>query len=338
VSFEILEPGDAAWGESLARVPHDVYHLPGYARVCETHEPWPVRLAAVTLRGDVLLQPFMLRPLPRDAEGCDVTVPYGYPGPVSSSADPVVQRDLVGGLLDGFRELGAVSVFIRCHPFYGVALPSLETYGEVLVHGEQVYIEPLAVAGPIEASIRTDHRRTVRILRREGFGLRVDAEEDFDVFPALYRENMVRLGADPYYSFPDAYFDAIRTCLADSVHVVTATAPDGGVAAIALVLVCGPIAQYHLSCTTTSLLRMAPSKLSILGMAELCRDLGVEILNLGGGVGGADDSLFQFKAGFSRARAPFATARFVLDRERYETLSEGIDAPPSFFPAYRKGL
>lgn len=338
VSFEILEPGDAKWESLLRRVPHDVYHLPGYARVCDTHEPWPVTLAAVTLGDDALVMPFMLRDLPRSEAGSDVTTPYGYPGPVASTDDAATQRALVGAMLDGFREAGAVSVFVRCHPFFGVALSALEAFGDVLVHGEQVYLEPVATPEPLEASFRTDHRRTIRILRREGFGLRVDAEEDFAAFPALYRENMVRLDAEAYYHFPDAYFDAIRRFLGAEEHLVTATAPDGGVAAIALVLVCGRIAQYHLSCTTTSLLRMAPSKLSILGMAELCRELGVEVLNLGGGVGGASDSLFEFKAGFSKARAPFATARFVLDPARYEALSAGIDAPPGFFPAYRKGL
>jgi hypothetical protein len=338
LSVQILNADDPRWVEALAGVRHDVYHLPGYAAVCATHERWEVRLAVVSSDGEVLVLPFMARDLPRGAAGCDVTVPYGYPGPVCSSRDEAVQSALVGELLTGFRAMGAVTVFLRCHPFYGVGLQALEPHGDVVVHGDQVYLDLDAAPQAIEDSFRPDHRRTIRILRREGFGLRVDAAGDFDAFPALYRENMVRLGADAYYHFPDAYFDAIRASLADNVHMVTATAPDGGIAAMALVLVCGGIAQYHLSCTTTALLKMAPSKLSILGMAELCRDLGVSVLNLGGGVGGANDSLLEFKAGFSKARAPFATARFVLDEGRYAELGAGISAPPGFFPAYRTEL
>ncbi len=78
----LVEPGDPAWEDALARVPHDVYHLPGYSRVeAEVLAATPV---AFVYRGErhTFLLPLLLRPVPGSA-GMDAVSPYGYPGPVS---------------------------------------------------------------------------------------------------------------------------------------------------------------------------------------------------------------------------------------------------------------
>jgi len=338
VSFDVYDADDAAWEVLLGRVAHDVYHLPGYARVCDTHEPSPVRLAAASRDGEIAILPFLLRTLPRDAAGCDITVPYGYPGPVCSSADRTVQESLLGEIFEGFASMGAVSAFIRCHPFLGASLQALSRYGDVVVHGEQVFLDLATAPDVIQTSFRPGHRQNIAALEKAGFSVRVDAIPDIERFPDLYRSNMVRLDADPYYHFPAAYFDTVNSALADNAHYVTATSPEGDVAAIALLFICGTMGQYHLSCTEDRFLRLAPSKLTILGMAELCRELGATRLNLGGGVGAQKDSLLDFKAGFSKSRVSFATARIVLNAERYAELTQDVSAPPGFFPAYRSGL
>jgi hypothetical protein len=71
---------------------------------------------------------------------------------------------------------------------------------------------------------------------------------------------------------------------------------------------------------------------------------GNRVFHLGGGVGGSEDSLFRFKAGFSQQRHPFHTWRMVADETVYRRLvkrwesrhgaeADGLDG---FFPAYRK--
>jgi hypothetical protein len=69
------------------------------------------------------------------------------------------------------------------------------------------------------------------------------------------------------------------------------------------------------------------------------------IFLLGGGVGGAIDSLFAFKAGFSHRRHPYRTLRLVADQDRYDALIQerarrvGSSTEEllstGFFPAYR---
>lgn len=342
MGFTVYSATDPEWKALLARLPHDVYHLPEWAAVCATHERWDVRLAVAERPEGILALPFMLRDLPPELPGAeglrDITVPYGYPGPICTSSDPAAQAALFAELLDGFAELGAVSAFVRFHAGVGVPHESLSDLGEIVVHGHQVWVDVAGLPEKAEASFRADHRRNIRLLRDAGFTVEVDRAEHWEPFVEEYYATMRRLSSDPYYLFPAAYFETIRTALSDNAHLVAAVAPSGEPAAMALVLMCGEIGQYHLSGTNDAYVRLAASKLAVLGMVDLCREHGVKALNLGGGLGGKDDSLFKFKSGFSKQTRPTATGRFVLDRAAYDRLSDGAGAPSGFFPAYRHGL
>lgn len=68
---------------------------------------------------------------------------------------------------------------------------------------------------------------------------------------------------------------------------------------------------------------------------------GNAIFHVGGGVGGAKDSLFSYKAGFSSGRHPFHTWRVVTHRAAYADLlahrgltPESVDTS-GYFPSYR---
>ena len=65
------------------------------------------------------------------------------------------------------------------------------------------------------------------------------------------------------------------------------------------------------------------------------RNEALNVLHLGGGVGGAQDSLMHFKAGFSDRRHLFKTWRVVLDEQQYTELSGKEPESTGFFPAYR---
>ena len=63
----IVEVHDPAWQDALARVPHDVYHLPGYARVeADVNGATPVAFVHAGERSTFLL-PLLLRPVPGSA-------------------------------------------------------------------------------------------------------------------------------------------------------------------------------------------------------------------------------------------------------------------------------
>jgi hypothetical protein len=67
---------------------------------------------------------------------------------------------------------------------------------------------------------------------------------------------------------------------------------------------------------------------------------GATVLHLGGGVGGAQDSLFDFKSGFGTGRHVFRLWKRVLRPDVYRALDEARreirgEPDPKFFPTYR---
>ncbi len=115
------------------------------------------------------------------------------------------------------------------------------------------------------------------------------------------------------------------------------------VAAAGLFVVTDGIVQYHLGGTATPFLSLAPSKLMFDFMWRWAQERAHRVLHLGGGVGGVEDSLFQFKAGFSSTRGEFQTYRIILDHKRNSSLEQAANLQISssdqeaaaFFPAYR---
>jgi hypothetical protein len=75
------------------------------------------------------------------------------------------------------------------------------------------------------------------------------------------------------------------------------------------------------------------------------KERGNEVLHLGGGVGGGKDSLYHFKAGFSKQTHTFLTLRLIIDEEKYrhllelraKSLNREVEEllSTNFFPAYR---
>jgi hypothetical protein len=177
---------------------------------------------------------------------------------------------------------------------------------------------------------------------RLGAVARMDEEWlHFETFRRLYRETMVRRSAAPRYFFSDGYFDALREGLGDRLHLCIVEM--GGVIAAAGLFVetCG-IVQVHLSGSDDALSNIAPMKVMLHYVEGWAKARGDRHLHLGGGVGGQNDSLQYFKAGFSPLRHPFSTLRVVVDRQEYRRLVAALDPlldeddRSGFFPLYRQ--
>ena len=348
---EVIDPQDPQWRAFLERVPHDVYHLPEYVEFCARQEGGrPLAFYAETEDG-TLLVPLIMDALPAHLgappDWCDARTPYGYPAPLITAhgSSPPLE-----GALEAFRSvgraMGVVTAFFRLHPLLPLPAGPLEKNGLVVQHGETVHLD---LGWSVEESrrhMRKGHRTEIRRLQERGFSACIGAWDRYGEFMALYRANMVRVGAADFYLFPDNYFMDLREALGASLHLIEVLSPDGNTACAALFMETDGIVQYHLSATHEDYFRAAPTKLMIHFASHWFRDRGNRVLHLGGGVGAQADSLFQFKSGFSKLRSPFYTYRLVLDEPHYAKLKQrwqelaGLPCPSDdgFFPVYRRPL
>jgi ribosomal protein S18 acetylase RimI-like enzyme len=335
----LLDVDAPEWETALRAAQHDFYHLPAYAALSAVHEGGHPRALFVSDGERTMLLPLIIRAIPGGS--IDATSPYGYPGPVGiGTDDPAFLRVALVAGLHVLREAGLVSAFVRLHPLLNPLPPT--AIGTLVRHGETVSIDLTLPPEEQWAQTRLNHRRDITRAMRLGYIARMDEDwRHLDSFRHLYRATMSRRSAASFYYFDDAYFDSLRQALGERLHLCVVE-KDGIIAAAGLFVETNGIVQYHLSGTSDAFHQVQPTKLMMHFVRGWASDRGNQTLHLGGGVGGDNDSLLQFKFGFSPVHHTFATLRMVIDESEYGRLVAARDpmldpgARSGFFPLYRR--
>ena len=352
----IVPTADSRWQQCLDTIPHDFYHLPGYLELeGNRHHATP---EAIIIQAEEKI--FFLAYLVRDctnlleqnnfggARTYEIISPYGYPGMLVNPAgeNPAFIKKCLNAIYENWHQRNICSAFIRLHPLLNSYI-NITDSGPFVVcsQGNVVVCDLTKDLNDIWQQTRTNHRRKITKLGKSGFTAQVKSmNEYFDVFIDIYQETMDRVNATESYYFKRDYFRSLINILQDRLHVCVVEF-DGEVVAASLMTELNGIVQYHLGGTKTKFLHQSPATMMFDYMIKWSKLRGNRYLNLGGGLGGRQDSLFHFKAGFSDRITPFMTMRSIVNEDIYNRLtylraeSLGITIPvalsTSFFPAYR---
>lgn len=349
MTAELIPTRDPRWDRALDGIAHDFYHLPGYSEICARQEG--VEAMAFYAEDGVgrFLAPLLIRriqpPPGMDAEWKDCTSPYGYSTPIVTTPLQPVSHYLEA-FRDVARQHNVVSAFFRLHPLLPLDSHSLNKFGEIVTHGKTVYIDLTQSLEAMWRETTTNHKRNIRRLERLGFHVVLDDWSLYSDFITIYYRTMNRVSASKHYLFSAEYFAELRASLGSRLHLCCVLAPGGDVAAAGLFVLTNGLVEYHLGGSADAYLSMAPSKLMFDFMRRWAQAQSATVFHLGGGLSGHNDSLFAFKAGFSKARAAFSTFRMILDEEKNETLLRALGLngrsaqadKARFFPAYRQVL
>ena len=356
--FDVLRTAqEDQWLSVLRRCSamYDVYHLPGYHAVAERCGEGDARLFAYQQGGYVIALPLILRTL-ADLPGIgasantwrDATSVYGYTGPICSHKE--MPRAVIDGFQDSLiaalQELQVVSVFSRLHPLLPDQTTLLQGIGDHELGGTTVSIN--LSNSPAEQRTQYDGAIRNRLNRqaRSGITCALDPmQRHLPDFVALYYETMRRVKAEESYFFEPTYFSDLAESLGPMLKLFVVKMPDGEVISGGLFTVCEGIVQYHLGGTRDTVVKLSPIVLLLETVRHWANENGAHTFHLGGGVGAKTDSLFQFKARFSRQRRQFTTWRWVvapeayrellLQKERWNSKCALRAISASFFPAYR---
>jgi hypothetical protein len=344
---EFIDTKDPRWRQFLVNTQHDFYHLPDYIEFAARYEGGtPVAFLAKE-QDAALLAPLLIRELPASLgapnDWCDAATPYGYPTPllVPEGNATALERFLAAFHQVG-RERGIITAFFRLHPLLPLPEKALLDNGTLVEHGQTISIDLSLPLQEMWTQTSRNHRQNIRKLLRTGFQVELDRWEYLEDFIAIYRQTMERCEAEDFFYFSDSYFTDLRTVLGEDLHIWAVISPQKEVAAGGLFSAVGGIVQAHLAGTADKYLHYAPAKLMFDSARRWAKETGNTVMHLGGGVGCDDDSLFRFKAGFSKWTTDFYTFRMVLDQEKYTTLNgswqkrcAGHEEDPDFFPKYR---
>ncbi|MCW2684967.1 MAG: putative GCN5-related N-acetyltransferase [Blastococcus sp.] len=314
----------------------DTYLLAAYQEASALLEPPGTRPVLLHVRcpDGVVALPLLVRPLP-GGNGWDATSAYGYGGPVSGTAcDPAA----FGRALDGWaRTNGVVSTFLRLHPVLDTSRLVPPT-AEILELGATVAWE-VSPGRDLLSGMHAHHRRAARRAVQAGLQVTIDpAPDSLGGFRKLYEATMRRQDADPFFFFPDAYWEALLAHRATLAPVLVEGRLDGEVVSSLLCFARQPWLHYHLGGSTDIARRIGATNQCFLAAAEWAQSQELLGFHLGGGIAGSSESsLFVFKHRFDPTgpRLPFRIAKIVHDRSRYRELA-GTDSTEGFFPPWRR--
>lgn len=341
----LLHPDSKRWVALLNSTRHDFYHLPSYLKLA-AQETGDEAVAFYASKGDSkFLLPLLLRKVSGTESGVlDAASPYGYPGPLWSlgsneNADEFGHQ-VIGALHDQLRSSNVVSLFVRFHPILNEMTDLFSQHGVLQHHGPTVSCDLSSDETEMWRQTRRDHRRNINRSKREGHSVAMDEKwAHIEQFLEIYRSTMARVGASPDYYFSKKYFLDLRAALGDKLQLCIVKIGDE-VAAAGLFSEIDGIVQFHLSGTHSDFLNHRPSKLMLDFVRRWAAERKNRHFHLGGGLGAKEDSLFEFKAGFSENRHMFSTFRSVVNEPVYQDLclSRGLDprTDSDYFPPYAR--
>ena len=239
--------------------------------------------------------------------------PYGYSGPVCRTSSESYPQLVAPQIRDQLATHGVDLAFFRQHPILDRAAWPASEWARSIQTGETTAVDLSIGAEAATSAVRKSIRYDARRLRQAGFRVVLGGPELLPEFGSVYRSTMDRLDAASRYRFSDQYLSAIFESWSPHIHLVGVRSPAGDMAAAAMFSEFGGLVGYHLSGSVDSYRKIAPTKLLLVEALTIFAGRGAHWLHLGGGVGGAHDSLFDFKLGFGGHRFPFRTLRMIPD-------------------------
>jgi Acetyltransferase (GNAT) domain len=351
--IQSLQLADPLWNKILQKLPHDIYHLPDYVEIEAKRLNATAQACAIAEGDHLFFLPYLLRScheIAPELGGWDVISPYGYPGILASDIEGE-KSDFISRawnkLLAEWQQQGICSAFLRLNPLLDRGISASLPPDSCPIDGTTVSIDLQHSEAELWHQTRPEHRNKINRLKRSGFQAKtLPLAECIEDFMAIYYATMDRVGASATYYFDRDYFTQLAQ-LHNNISTCIVTA-DNRLACAGIFTECSSIVQYHLGGTHPDFFRQAPSKLMFDYVRSWAKSRGNRVFHLGGGLGGGNDSLFQFKAGFSKQRHPFRTVRAIVDPERYHQLVnfratilevQAEDLLTSgFFPAYRASI
>jgi len=335
------------WSSFMKLIGHFDFYFTYYYHLLSKKDGERLMLIAYREMDTLIALPLLIR----DIEGTsykDATSVYGYAGPLckTKQKDPAVfdnsrfKAELQRFLIDN----KIVSVFSRLHPYLDYQANLLKNIGCISSPGCVVNID-LTLPMDIQRQQYNSRLKTyINKARRVYDIVEGTKEEQIEEFIEMYYENMRRVDADAYYFFERRYFYQLMISSNFKVKLLLCSRKDTGeLIGGAMFIKTGYIVQYHLSGCKEEYLHLNPIKLLIDEMHVLATEENYTYFNLGGGLGVREDSLFQFKASFSKDLKPAGFWKYIVNKEVYDDLvaqskigqKHEEQGETDFFPAYR---
>ena len=273
----------------------------------------------------------------------DLTTPYGYGGPLVYPK--VHENDEIEDSLEKFfneyreyaEEKNYVSEFIRFYPILK-NWAGFENLFDIIYLNDVVVLDLTQDYEDIWSNMAKNTRYYTKKAIKE-FEKIIIAEKPSDKeindFVSLYYETMDKNNASEKYYFSSEF---IKNHYNFGNLLIYCMNKENIIGSSAMFLTGNQILHYHLSATNYNF-KNPPSRAVLWGAIEWAKERSLKYFYFGGGRA-KNDSLFNFKKGFSKTYLPFYIGKIMFDSKIYEvltSLNSLTKENKDFFPLYRVG-
>lgn len=337
-NINILEKKED-WAYALKKIDtYDFYHTYDYHHLSKLDNQKPILLEYIE-DDKVIIIPFLLRKI-FDTAYYDLTSVYGYSGPLVKNSDATFDNSkFTNALKLFFKNYNIVSIFSRLHPFFQNQDFVLCNLGEIKQLGKLVNIDLTKDITEQRMSFSKTTKRYLNKTRKICYVKSEVTEDSIDIFKDLYYENMDRVNAQEHYYFSKDYIvEFLNSNDFDAEILFAVIEETNEIISGAIMVKTNNIIQYHISGTRNEYLHLTPIRILIDEMRIKGTEQGYTFFNLGGGLGSEEDSLFNFKASFSKDFKNFKIWKYIVNSKVYDTLVSqytDLNSNQDFFPLYR---
>lgn len=323
----------------------DIYFDDSYGKLYEDIEKGEAKVFSFSNEFGTIKNQFIQREIPikiDDNVYYDIVTPYGYGGPIILDCDTEKKNNLVSEYMKAFsfycEENNIVSEFIRFHPILNNDEDFKFVY-DVSGIRKTLGTNLKDYDDPVQSEFSKSCRKNIRKALKEGVTFEIiEKPSDIGEFKNIYYSTMNRNNATTYYYFTDEYFEKVITIFRDNIIIVKANYKDKTIAQ-GLYFVYKNKIHIHLSGTLSEYLYLSPAYILRYAVTLWGKERDYDLIHHGGGRTNSDeDTLYQFKKGFSKNTCfEFSIGKKVWNKAIYASLCKNarVDEDVNFFPAYR---
>lgn len=343
MEFEIIELDNPKWDDYInSCYIYDFHHTSCFHKI-EVKSKEKAKLFIVKTKQELIALPLIIKKIPL-TNYYDATSVYGYCGPLASQSFEKLSKKLILYFKKEFikycNQNNIISVFSRLHPLVSYN-NFFSDFGECKDLNKTIIIDLKLPLDEQRKGYRKSNKSEInQLVKKKGYvveNISPHDDKQINEFVNIYHETMKRVNAKEYYFFDFNYFKKLLNNLCFKCHLLVAI-KDNNMAAGAIFTETKSIMQYHLAGTKQEYIKDTSMKLIIDKARLLGNKNKLHYLHLGGGVDGEDeDSLFRFKAGFSKQFCQFSVWNMIVNQQAYHSLvkEKGNIKANNFFPLYR---
>ena len=330
---------------------YDIYYLTDYLKAFKIHgdgepllfyyEDKNFKAMNVVMKRDIAFDKQFIGEIATNTF-YDIMTPYGYGGFLIEGI--IIQESLKK--LDNeyvalCLEEGIISEFVRFHPVIKNSEDLKDIY-DISMLGKTITMQ-LSSQNKILSNLTSEKKKRIRKAKKLGFEIYWGRNSELiDKFIVLYNSTMDTNDAKDYYYFNKEFFTSILYDLKYHSSIFYAVDDEERIIAMAIFLFTNRQINCFLSASDKELDNLALTNLIMYEVACWGSENGYQTLHMGGGVGGKEDSLYNFKKGFNKNSATqFPIGKKIFNKEKYRMLEDirkekdDFNAETSFFPIYR---